>query len=359
MNPKDMVPGHTAPEDLTPEDLTPGGTPPEDLLPEDLSDDNDAGDGTAGTPASSFRFVVPDELAGTRVDAGLAKLMDISRSQAAALIAEGNVSSKDKAVGKSLKLAPGAVLDVVVPARRDPLEVVEEVVEGLKILLDDDEFVVIDKPVGVAAHPSPGWVGPTVVGGLAGLGYRISTSGSPERAGIVHRLDVGTSGVMVVAKTEEAYTALKRAFKERTVDKVYHAVVQGLPDPLAGTIDAPIGRHPGHDWRFAVIEDGRDSITHYEVLEAFGKASLVEVHLETGRTHQIRVHFSALRHPCAGDLTYGADPRLAATLGLTRQWLHARQLSFAHPRTGEQVTVTSEYPQDLRYALEVLESGQA
>lgn len=305
------------------------------------------------------RIVVADEFGGTRADAGLAKLMGISRSLAATLIAEGNVVSRGKAVGKSAKLVAGDVLDVTVPERRDPLEVVEEVVEGLKILLDDDDFVVVDKPVGVAAHPSPGWVGPTVVGGLAGAGYRISTSGSPERAGIVHRLDVGTSGVMVVAKTERAYTALKRAFKERSVDKVYHAVVQGLPDPLEGTIDAPIGRHPGHDWRFAVIEDGRPSITHYEVLEAFGKATLVEVHLETGRTHQIRVHFSALRHPCAGDLTYGADPRLAATLGLTRQWLHARQLGFDHPVTGERVTVTSDYPQDLSFALEVLESGQA
>ena len=305
------------------------------------------------------RIVVADEFGGTRADAGLAKLMGISRSLAATLIAEGNAISRGKAVGKSAKLIAGDVLDVTVPERRDPLEVVEEVVEGLKILLDDDDFVVVDKPVGVAAHPSPGWVGPTVVGGLAGAGYRISTSGSPERAGIVHRLDVGTSGVMVVAKTERAYTALKRAFKERTVDKVYHAVVQGLPDPLEGTIDAPIGRHPGHDWRFAVIEDGRPSITHYEVLEAFGKATLVEVHLETGRTHQIRVHFSALRHPCAGDLTYGADPRLAATLGLTRQWLHARQLGFDHPATGERVTVTSDYPQDLSFALEVLESGQA
>ncbi|MCU1516112.1 MAG: pseudouridine synthase [Pseudarthrobacter sp.] len=305
------------------------------------------------------RFVVADELGGTRVDAGLAKLMGVSRSMAATLIAEGNVLSRGKPVGKSAKLVAGDVLDVTVPERRDPLEVVEEVVEGLKILLDDDDFVVVDKPVGVAAHPSPGWVGPTVVGGLAGAGYRISTSGSPERVGIVHRLDVGTSGVMVVAKTERAYTALKRAFKERTVDKVYHAVVQGLPDPLEGTIDAPIGRHPGHDWRFAVIEDGKPSITHYEVLEAFGKATLVEVHLETGRTHQIRVHFSALRHPCAGDLTYGADPRLAATLGLTRQWLHARQLGFDHPVTGERVTVTSEYPQDLAFALEVLESGHA
>jgi 23S rRNA pseudouridine1911/1915/1917 synthase len=303
--------------------------------------------------------LVAEEYAGSRADAGLARLMGISRSLAATLIAEGNVLSKGKALGKSAKLVAGDVLEVSLPERRDPLEVVEEVVEGLKILLDDEDFVVVDKPVGVAAHPSPGWVGPTVVGGLAGAGYRISTSGSPERAGIVHRLDVGTSGAMVVAKSERAYTALKRAFKDRTVDKVYHAVVQGLPDPLVGTIDAPIGRHPGHDWRFAVIEDGRPSVTHYEVVEAYGKATLVEVHLETGRTHQIRVHFSALRHPCAGDLTYGADPRLAATLGLTRQWLHARELGFEHPVTGEPVRVLSEYPQDLAFALEVLESGQA
>ena len=305
------------------------------------------------------RIVIEEAFGGTRADAGLAGILGISRSVAASLLAEGHVLHGGKTLGKSAKLVAGDVLDITVPERRNPLEVVEEPVEGLNILLDDDDFVVVDKPVGVAAHPSPGWVGPTVVGGLAAAGYRISTSGAPERAGIVHRLDVGTSGVLVVAKSERAYTALKRAFKERTVDKVYHAVVQGLPDPLTGTIDAPIGRHPGHDWRFAVIEDGRPSVTHYEVLEAFGKASLVEVHLETGRTHQIRVHFSALRHPCAGDLTYGADPRLAANLGLTRQWLHARELSFDHPVTGERVTVTSDYPQDLAYALDILGSGQA
>jgi 23S rRNA pseudouridine1911/1915/1917 synthase len=305
------------------------------------------------------RVIIPDELSGLRVDAALAKLLGISRSAAAQLIAEGNVVSAAGTIGKSAKLAAGTALEVTVPDRPDPLEVVEEIVEGLEILLDDDDFVVIDKPVGVAAHPSPGWVGPTVVGGLAAAGYRISTSGAAERAGIVHRLDVGTSGVMVVAKTEDAYTALKRAFKERTVDKVYHAVVQGLPDPLEGTIDAPIGRHPGHDWRFAVVEDGRPSVTHYEVVEAYGKATLVEIHLETGRTHQIRVHFAALRHPCAGDLTYGADPRLAANLGLTRQWLHARSLGFNHPRSGEWIEVTSNYPADLQYALDLLASGSA
>ncbi|MEN2745898.1 RluA family pseudouridine synthase [Sinomonas halotolerans] len=300
---------------------------------------------------------VPPEHPGGRADAVLAELLGVSRSTAASLLSGGHVLLAGKALAKSARLAPGDVLDVEGPEQTDPLEVVAEKVDGLEILLDDEDFVVVDKPVGVAAHPSPGWVGPTVVGGLAGAGYRITTSGAPERAGIVHRLDVGTSGAMVVAKTEHAYTLLKQAFRDRTVEKVYHAVVQGIPDPLEGTIDAPIGRHPGYDWRFAVVEDGRPSVTHYEVLEAFGRASLVEVHLETGRTHQIRVHFSALRHPCAGDLTYGADPRLAADLGLTRQWLHAHRLAFAHPRTGERVEAVSPYPADLVFALEALRHG--
>ena len=159
---------------------------------------------------------------------------------------------------------------------------------------------------------------------------------------------------MVVAKTERAYTALKRAFKEREVGKIYHAVVQGHPDPLAGTIDAPIGRHPSHSWKFAVRPEGKDSVTHYETLEAFRGAALLEVHLETGRTHQIRVHMAAHRHPCVGDPLYGSDPTLTARLGLTRQWLHAKELSFAHPLTGDWVTFTSDYPADLAHALEVL-----
>jgi 23S rRNA pseudouridine1911/1915/1917 synthase len=311
--------------------------------------------GSVGTPTP---YTVPEDLAGSRVDAALAQLAGVSRSVAAAWCADGRVSRGGTVLAKADRVPAGAELLVMVPDAKDPLRVIPEAVEGMGILIDDEDFVVIDKPVGVAAHPSPGWVGPTVVGALAAAGFRISTSGAPERAGIVHRLDVGTSGAMVVAKTERAYTALKRAFKERTVGKVYHAVIQGLPDPLAGTIDAPIGRHPAHDWRFAVMEDGRPSITHYEVLEAFGRASLVEVHLETGRTHQIRVHFSALRHPCVGDLTYGADPRLAAELGLTRQWLHAHRLSFENPRTGELVQALSPYPMDLEYALAALAGGR-
>ncbi|MCO1339220.1 RNA pseudouridine synthase [Kocuria polaris] len=294
---------------------------------------------------------------GTRVDAFVADMLGISRSHAAQLCKDGHVLIGEKKAAKSRRLATGESVHVTVPERPDPLEVRVEAVEALKIIAETDDYVVIDKPVGVAAHPSPGWVGPTVVGALAAEGYRISTSGAAERQGIVHRLDVGTSGLMVVATSERAYTALKQAFRDRTPKKVYHTVVQGIPDPLKGTIDAPIGRHPGHDWKFAVMEDGRDSITHYEVLEAFGRASLTEVHLETGRTHQIRVHFSALKHPCAGDLTYGADPKLAARLGLTRQWLHAHRLGFPHPVSGEWVEYVSDYPADLQGALELLRDG--
>ncbi len=229
--------------------------------------------------------------------------------------------------------------------------------EGMEILYADDDIVAVDKPVGVAAHASVGWTGPTVIGGLAAAGYRISTSGAHERQGIVHRLDVGTSGVMVVATSERAYTVLKRAFKERTVDKRYHALVQGHPDPSSGTIDAPIGRHRSSDWKFTVTADGKPSVTHYDTIEAFQAASLLDIHLETGRTHQIRVHFSALRHPCCGDLTYGADPRLAARLGLERQWLHACTLGFSHPTRGHWVEITSKYPPDLEHALAVLRNA--
>jgi 23S rRNA pseudouridine1911/1915/1917 synthase len=234
------------------------------------------------------------------------------------------------------------------------LKVIAEPVPGMGIIHDDDDLVVVDKPVGVAAHPSVGWTGPTVVGGLAAAGYRIATSGASERQGIVSRLDVGTSGLMVVAKSEYAYSVLKQAFRSRSVDKKYHALVQGLPDPVVGTIDAPIGRHPNHDYKFAVMEKGKPSVTHYEVIEAFRAVSLLDIHLETGRTHQIRVHFSALHHPCAGDLTYGADPKLAARLGLERQWLHAVGLGFDHPGTGKYVTYESPYPPDLAQALERL-----
>ncbi len=296
---------------------------------------------------------VPDGLAGERVDAALAKLMGFSRSFAAEVAEAGGVVVDGLTLGKSDRLRSESWLEVTWQPKVAP-SIEPVIVPDLGIVYDDDDIVVVDKPVGVAAHPSVGWTGPTVLGALAGAGFRVSTSGASERAGIVHRLDAGTSGLMVVAKSERAYTELKRQFHDREVDKIYHAVVQGHPDPLSGTIDAPIGRHPSSSWKFAVTSDGKNSVTHYETLEAFPSASLLEVHLETGRTHQIRVHMAAQRHPCVGDAMYGADPTISARLGLTRQWLHAKQLGFTHPGTQERVLFTSDYPADLQHALDVL-----
>jgi len=296
---------------------------------------------------------VPDGLAGERVDAALAKLMGFSRSFAAEVAEAGGVVVDGLTLGKSDRLRSESWLEVTWQPKVAP-SIEPVIVPDLGIVHDDDDIVVVDKPVGVAAHPSVGWTGPTVLGALAGAGFRVSTSGASERAGIVHRLDAGTSGLMVVAKSERAYTELKRQFHDREVDKIYHAVVQGHPDPLSGTIDAPIGRHPSSSWKFAVTSDGKNSVTHYETLEAFPSASLLEVHLETGRTHQIRVHMAAQRHPCVGDAMYGADPTISARLGLTRQWLHAKQLGFTHPGTQERVLFTSEYPADLQHALDLL-----
>ena len=303
------------------------------------------------------RLIVPDGLAGMRLDAGLARLLGMSRTTVATLIDSGDVLVDGVSVARSERLTVDSWLEITLPEPELPSVLVPENVDGLTVLYRDADIVVIDKPVGVAAHPSPGWTGPTVLGALAGLGIGVATSGAAERQGIVHRLDVGTTGVMVVALSERAYSVLKDAFRDRTVEKIYHALVQGHPDPSAGTIDAPIGRHPTSDWKFAVVEGGRDSVTHYETLEAFRAASLLEVHLETGRTHQIRVHFSATRHPCVGDLTYGADPTLAKRLGVTRQWLHARSLAFAHPEDGRWVEFTSPYPADLARSLELLHEG--
>jgi 23S rRNA pseudouridine1911/1915/1917 synthase len=243
------------------------------------------------------------------------------------------------------------------PEVRDLLSVRPTEVENLKIIYEDKDLVVVDKPAGVAAHPSVGWDGPTVVGALLARGVQVTTSGAHERQGIVQRLDVGTSGLMMVAKTEIAYSRLKQAFRDRAVHKVYHAVIQGHPDPFEGTIDAPIGRHPRAEFKFAVMNDGKPSITHYKLLEAFASASLVEVILETGRTHQIRVHFSAFKHPLLGDTMYGADPTLAARLHIERQWLHAVRLSFIHPTSGEQVEFESNYSPDLADVLERLRTN--
>jgi 23S rRNA pseudouridine1911/1915/1917 synthase len=281
-------------------------------------------------------------------------VLGLSRTAVVKLLEDGDITTGGKAMPKSDRVTAGQVIDVLMPApvNTDPIPLTP--LEGLTIVYDDQDIVVIDKPIGCAAHPSPGWTGPTVVGALMAAGYSVSTSGPAERQGIVHRLDVGTSGLMIVAKSDKAFHVLKDAFRNRTVEKIYHAMVQGHLDPTTGTIDAPIDRHPKEDHRFAVVATGKESITHYEVIEFYRGVSMVKVELETGRTHQIRVHFSALHHPLVGDTTYGADPVLAKSLQMARPWLHAAQLRFAHPVTGQALDFHAPYPPDLTRSLALL-----
>jgi 23S rRNA pseudouridine1911/1915/1917 synthase len=291
---------------------------------------------------------------GQRVDTALAKVLELSRSVVADLLNAGDVLQGKKPLSKSDRVSAGDRLTVLMPAIYDPLELKETPIDTLEIIYDDDDVVVVNKPVGCAAHASPGWMGPTVVGALLARGYRISTTGPQERQGIVQRLDAGTSGLMLLAKHERSYISMKNQFRSRSIEKVYRTLIQGHIDPAEGSIDAPIGRHPREDYRFAVVADGKASITHYELIEYYQGASLLKVVLETGRTHQIRVHFNALRHPLVGDLAYGGDPVLAARLELKRPWLHALELSFNQPSSDKRITLNAPLPEDLTRALALL-----
>ncbi len=299
----------------------------------------------------SESFEIDDSLGGERVDTAIARLLGISRSAAAEVCESGGARVGNKVLGKSDRVNQGDLLLLEPPKPHEQLQVVATPVDELSIVYQDDDLVIVDKPAGVVAHPTVGFEGPTVAGALLARGISLTTSGAQERQGIVQRLDVGTSGLMMLAKSELAYSRLKQAFRDRSVHKLYHAIIQGHPDPSEGTFDAPIARHPKAEFKFAVMEGGKPSVTHYKTLELFAAVALCEVILETGRTHQIRVHFSAFRHPLLGDTMYGADPTLAKKLGIDRQWLHAKELGFSHPITGEQLHFVSEYPRDLAEVL--------
>ena len=304
------------------------------------------------------QVLIPEGLVGERIDAALSRLLGISRTTIADLIESGEVTKKGKSVTKSAKVEAGEHFEVLLPEVRSVGKLTPTPIEDLKVVYVDEDVIVIDKPVGIAAHPSPGWEGPTVIGAIIAAGYEINTSGVAERQGIVQRLDVGTSGLMVVARNENSYSEMKEQFRRRSVKKIYHAMIQGRMDPSEGTIDAPLDRHPRDDYKFAVTANGKPSITHYKSLEFFPAVTLLEVELETGRTHQIRVHFSALHHPLVGDLIYGADHTIATKLKISRPWLHACKLEFKHPRTSELLSFTSDYPEDLNQTLEILRHAE-
>lgn len=293
---------------------------------------------------------LPENLAGERFDVGLARMLGISRAKAEALICRGE-ARLERAAKKSEKLEEGDT--VILEAQEQRPSCPCRPPSFLEILYQDFDIVVVNKPADLASHPCAGWDGDTVTEALERQGVRLCSDGPAGRRGVVSRLDVGTSGAMVLCKSNEAYVEMKRQFASHEVEKTYHALASGyLRGPA--TIEAPIGRDPGARFRFAVSPYGKDAVTHYRPLETFKGFTLCQVRIETGRTHQIRVHFASIGHPLAGDCLYGSNPKLDCDLGLERQWLHAKSLRFKHPVTRVWMRVEAPYPEDLRRSLDIL-----
>jgi 23S rRNA pseudouridine1911/1915/1917 synthase len=293
---------------------------------------------------------VPEEAAGERVDRYVASLPEIgSRAEAERLLAAGAVLLDGDAPPKSRRLSGGEELAVELPERPQTL-LVPEAME-LRIAWEDEHLLVVDKPAGVVVHPAPGHAGGTLVHGLVARG---AAGGEEGRPGIVHRLDRDTSGLMVVARSEESHRRLQALIRGRGVERHYLALVVGRPHSRRGRIEAPIGRDRRDPFRRSLDTDTpRDAITHFELVELFARHALLDVRLETGRTHQIRVHLGAIDLPVAGDPVYGRPHEL----GLARQFLHAARLAFPHPFTDETVAAESPLPADLAAALDRARAG--
>ena len=307
-------------------------------------------------------FVVTEKLSGTRLDRFLETLLEgLSRSRIKALIEEGRVKIQgEKAKKGGQRVRTGDVVEVTIPPPKT-LELVPVEMQ-LDILYEDEHLLVLDKPAGLVVHPAPGHQNDTLVNALLAHCKDLKGIGGAERPGIVHRLDKDTSGLLVVAKDETTHRGLVEQFKKREVEKVYLALIYGTPHPSKGTIRAPIGRHPIHRKKMAVVEKGREALTCYRVLSPRRGISLVEVKIKTGRTHQIRVHMHHIGHPVVGDPVYKAksyrhlSPPLKETIKtLGRQALHHHRMRFTHPVTGEKMTFVSPLPEDM---LKVLESAK-
>jgi len=299
----------------------------------------------------------PAGSAGRRLDDVVAELAGVSRAAAARWAAGGRVLVDGRARPKSHRLAGGETLAWEPPEEGGPAGPPAGEAVPLAVRWEDDRLLVVAKPAGLVVHPAPGHPTGTLVNALLGRsGTGLSAAGGSDRPGIVHRLDKDTSGLLVVAKDDATHLALARELAAHRIERGYLALVQGhLAD--TGTVDAPVGRHPRDRKRMAVVASGRRAVTRWRVAERFRAVDLVEARLETGRTHQIRVHLASLRHPVAGDRAYGADPALAARLGLARPFLHAFRLAFRHPATGEEIEVAEPLPGDLEAALARLREG--
>jgi 23S rRNA pseudouridine1911/1915/1917 synthase len=306
----------------------------------------------AAPAAGPAEALVPAGRAGQRLDQVVAELAGASRAATARWIEAGRVLVDGRARPKSHRLEGGERLRwEPLEARASPELVPERL--PLEVRFEDEHLLVVAKPAGLVVHPAAGHPSGTLVNALLGRDDpRLSSAGGTVRPGIVHRLDKDTSGLLLVAKHDRAHAALARDLAARRIQRRYLALVQGHLDP-EGTVDAPIGRHPRDRKRMAVVPGGRRAVSHWRVLERLAGLDLLEVRLETGRTHQIRVHLSSLGHPVAGDRTYGADPRLAGGLGLERPFLHAWRLEFDHPVSRQRIELEEPLPPDLEAALAV------
>jgi 23S rRNA pseudouridine1911/1915/1917 synthase len=301
--------------------------------------------------------LAPADSVGRRLDEVLAGLAGVSRAVVARWVEDGRVLVDGRSRPKSHRLHGGEALTWDPPPAAPAGPPTPEAGLDLMVRYEDDQLLVVAKPAGLVVHPAPGHPAGTLVNALLGRAGSLSAAGGADRPGIVHRLDRDTSGLLVVAKDDATHLALVRELAAHRIERGYLALAQGHLAAEAGTVDAPIGRHPRDRKRMAVVAGGRRAVTHWRVRERLPAADLVEVSLETGRTHQIRVHLAHLRHPVAGDLTYGADPRLAARLGLDRPFLHAWRLALDHPADGRRIELVEPLPDDLEAALERLRTG--
>ena len=296
--------------------------------------------------------VVPAALAGQRVDRVVAMLTGLTRAEVSDLVESGAVQLRGRVVtSRSTKVAEGDELVVEVPAAPAETGPAAETDVDVPIVYADDDVLVVDKPQELVVHPGAGNATGTMVAGLLARYPDLAGVGEPERPGVVHRLDKGTSGLLVVARTPEAYESLVGQLSARSVERRYLALVWGVPTPSTGMVDAPIGRSRRDPTRMTVSSSGREARTRYEVLQSFTdpiEASLLECRLETGRTHQIRVHLAAIGHPIVGDPRYRGK---RASFATPRPFLHAHALAFDHPRTGERVSFSSPLPDDLAAVL--------
>ena len=287
--------------------------------------------------------------AGKRLDAWLAETLEATtRSAAAKLIEGGSVLVEGKAVPKNYKLRCGEKVEVQLPEAAEIDLVAQDI--PLDIVYEDEDVIVVNKPKGLVVHPAPGHPDGTLVNALMfHCGDSLSGIGGEKRPGIVHRIDRDTSGLIIAAKNDAAHVGLSAQLQDHTLSRIYHCIVTGNLRENAGTVDAPIGRHPVDRKRMAVVADGRRAVTHWRVLERFQGFTYVECRLETGRTHQIRVHMAHIGHPILGDTVYGNKKEVK---GLQGQCLHAVGLRFIHPRTGEPVELscglTEEFEEQLR-----------